>query len=139
MRLVYFSSTLRSGALSPHNFAYPTKILHPQCPLVFIRLRFGVSGCTRSTVRCISSVATCLHLGNGFISTNFIRLRFYVSGCTRSNVRCVFSTSTCIHAGKHPARLPWTEKLAQQHAQNTTFGQFSAASLFRLTVWFHIH
>ena len=30
-------------------------------------------------------------------------------------------------------------KLAYQHVQNTTFEQFSATSLFRLTGWFHIH
>ena len=27
----------------------------------------------------------------------------------------------------------------RQHAQNTTFGLFAEASLFRLTGWFHIH
>ena len=32
-----------------------------------------------------------------------------------------------------------TGKLAHQYAQNTTFGLFAAASLFRLTGWFHIH
>ena len=32
-----------------------------------------------------------------------------------------------------------TEKAAHQHAQNTTFGLFAAASLFRLSGWFHIH
>ena len=32
-----------------------------------------------------------------------------------------------------------TEKAALQHAQNTTFGLFAAADLFRLTGWFHIH
>ena len=31
------------------------------------------------------------------------------------------------------------KKYAHKHAQNTTFGQFAAASLLRLTGWFHIH
>ena len=32
-----------------------------------------------------------------------------------------------------------TEKFAHQHAQNTTFRLFAAASLFSLTGWFYIH
>ena len=32
-----------------------------------------------------------------------------------------------------------TEKLAHQHVQDATFGLFTAASLFKLTGWFHIH
>ena len=32
-----------------------------------------------------------------------------------------------------------TEKASHQHAQNTTFGIFATAWLFRLTGWFHIH
>ena len=31
------------------------------------------------------------------------------------------------------------EKHVRQHGQNTTFGLFVEASLFRLTGWFHIH
>ena len=31
------------------------------------------------------------------------------------------------------------KKAVRQHAQNTTFGLFVEASLFRLTSWFHIH
>ena len=32
-----------------------------------------------------------------------------------------------------------TEKRARHHAQNATYVLFAAASLFRLTGWFHIH
>ena len=32
-----------------------------------------------------------------------------------------------------------TEKPVHQHAQNTTFGLFATASLFRFTGWFYTH